>query len=429
MNSLYDGLVQALHSQFFSGGLVLLLTGSLIALLRKAPEQVWRWLLRRFTIAIDVSNDDPLFAWLTLWLAEQPYSQRARILTGTSERDEYGRSSTPDSSSKTHALPQILLTPAPGNHLVLYKRRLVWLSRERKEPAPGSDDSFSFWKREVFTIRSFGRSQTFSRSLLEDARAIAHNRRHRKVEIFVASYENWQSVDERDTRPLSSVYLPDGVIEMLGEDIQKFLDSQPWYVARGIPWRRGYMFHGIPGTGKTSTITALAGHFRMNLYILNVSNARLTDDGLSWLLTRVPARSMLLLEDMDSAFQQRVKAVDVDNKLSFSGLLNALDGAASKDGTLVFMTTNHLERLDDALVRPGRVDVPVEFTYATREQAIRMFGAFYFRQASLTMAEDFAHDVAGRLTMAEIQQHLLRHRDSAESALETAPVARMAAHV
>lgn len=419
MESIYNGIVSILHNQFLSGGLILLLTGSLFALLRKAPQGWWRWLVRRCTITIDISSDDPLFGWVSLWLAEQPYSRRSRILTATSERDEHGRNDTPaPMTSKDQSLPQILFTPAPGHHVIWYKRRIVWLWRERKEVQPSSStaDMFSFWKREVFTLRVIGRDQRYARELLEDARTIAHNRRHRKVEIFVASWENWQSVDERDTRSLSSVYLPDGVMEMLTEDVQEFLNSQEWYRSRGIPWRKGYLFHGVPGSGKTSTITALAGYFRMNLYILNLANSRLSDDGLSWLLTRVPARSILLLEDIDSAFEQRVKAEGVENKLSFSGLLNALDGASSKDGTLVFMTTNHLDRLDQALVRPGRADVRVEFAHATEEQAIRMFGAFYPRETSLTLAVEFAQQFAGKATMAEVQQHLLKHRDSASEA-------------
>lgn len=223
---MFDAISEALQNQFLSGGIVLMLTASVIALCRKLPIQIWNWFLRRVTIVVDVSNDDPLFAWLSLWLAEHPYSLRARTLTATSERDDYGRAISGPSSG-TSELPQVLFTPAPGNHPLWYKRRLVWLSRDRKEAAPGKDESLmSAWKREVFTIRLIGRNQSATRALLEDARSVALRRRQRKIEVFSASYESWQSIDERDPRPLTSIFLPDGTIESIEKDVSTFLGSQ-----------------------------------------------------------------------------------------------------------------------------------------------------------------------------------------------------------
>lgn len=272
--------------------------------------------------------------------------------------------------------PQVLLTPAPGNHLLWYKRRLIWLSRERKEAAPGKDDSLvSAWKREVFTLRVLGRSQDAARNLLEDARAVAMHRRNRKVEIFFAGYDYWQRIDERDPRPLSTVFLPEGVIDRIIGRLTRFFESQDRYIERGIPWRLSFLFHGVPRSGKTSLICALAGHFKINLYILNLGNPYLSDNNLLTLLAKVPSRSFVLLEDIDAAFNQRDKSSDAQNKLTFSGLLNALDGAGSRDGVLVFMTTNHLERLDPALT--GRADVWQEFHSASADQANRMFLAFF----------------------------------------------------
>jgi mitochondrial chaperone BCS1 len=407
---------QVLQNQFLSGGIVLMLSASVIALCRKLPQQLWTWFVRRVTVVVDVSNDDPLFAWLSLWLAEHPYSRRARTLTATSERDDYGRSISGPTQS-TDDLPQVLFTPAPGNHLLWYKRKLVWLSRDRKD-APGKEESFSsVWKREVFTLRVIGRNQDAARSLLEDARGVALKRRSRKIEVFSACYDSWQRIDERDPRPLSSVFLPNDTADHIVKDVKTFLESQPWYAERGIPWRRGYLFHGVPGSGKTSLICALAGQFRMNLYILNLGNPYLTDDHLMALLSRVSARSFVLLEDVDAAFNQRDKSDEAKNKLTFSGLLNALCGAGSREGSLVFMTTNHLDRLDPALVRPGRADFRLEFGHATAEQANRMFLAFF---PEADGADGFGDRVASmNMSMAEVQNHLIEHRDSCVRALNS----------
>lgn len=417
MTDLFATISQVLQNQFLSGGIVLMLTGGLIALCRRFPLQLWSWIVRRVTVVVDVSNDDPLFAWLSLWLAEHPYSRRARTLTATSERDDYGRAISGLAQS-TDELPQVLFTPAPGSHVLWYKRRLVWLSRERKEAGPGKDDSFTgSWKREVFTLRVVGRNQGAARSLLEDARGVALKRRSRKIEVFSAHYDSWQRIDERDPRPLSSVFLPNDTAAHVAADVESFLESQPWYAERGIPWRRGYLFHGVPGSGKTSLICALAGQFRMNLYILNLGNPYLADDHLMALLSRVSARSFVLLEDVDAAFNQRDKSDEAKNKLTFSGLLNALCGAGSREGSIVFMTTNHLDRLDPALIRPGRADFRLEFEHATAEQANRMFLAFFPEAGG---ADEFGDRVAAlRMSMAEVQNHLIQHRDSCVRALNS----------
>lgn len=422
LSHVWDLVLTSLQNQFLSGGLVLMLTGAVLALCRRVPVRALQWGRRRFTITVDISNDDPLFAWLSLWLAAHPYSRRARSLTATSERDGYGRSAPQViSADEKESLPQILLTPAPGNHILLYKRRLIWLTRDRKEATPGNSDSYaSIWKREVITLRVIGRNQQAARSLLEDARSIAMSRRQKKTEIFIAGYDYWESVGERDPRPLASVFLPCGVVDRIVGDVENFLASQSWYVSRGIPYRRGYLFSGVPGSGKTSLITALAGYFRMNLYVLNIAGSRVSDETLTSLLARVPLRSMVLLEDIDSAFNVRKKSEDTPNKLTFSGLLNALDGAASKEGSLVFMTTNHIDRLDEALIRPGRADLHVEFGSALPEQAEAIFTAFN-PAAAFEQKRDFVMEAEG-LTMAQIQQRLLNDRTSAETITEVSHV-------
>lgn len=416
MDTLLQTFRETLQNQFLSGGLVLMLMASLLALCRKLPLHLWRFLLRRFTIVIDVSNDDAVFAWLTLWLADHPYSKRARTLTASAERSE-SRGCSPAGSPDAD-LPQVLLIPAPGNHLLWYQRRLVWLSRERKEAAPDKGDSLiGLWKREVFVIRVIGRSQSAARRLLDDAREVAARRRQRKTEIFSPFYDRWQAVDERDPRPLSSVFLPEHQRDEVVLDIERFLSGKDWYLQRGIPWRRRYLFYGAPRSGKTSLICALAGHFRMNLYILSLGSPYLTDDSLMTLLASVPSRSFILLEDVDCAFNARNKSEDARNKLTFSGLLNALDGAASKEGSLVFMTTNHIERLDPALIGAGRADLRMEFRHATAEQANRMFCA-YFPDAQ--GADGFGDKVAVlKWSMADVQNHLIEHKDSYLRALNS----------
>lgn len=122
----------------------------------------------------------------------------------------------------------------------------------------------------------------------------------------------------------------------------------------------------------------------------------------------------MVLEDVDAALGTHIRREDRDGHkgLTLTGLLNSLDGFMAKDGSIVFMTTNHRELLDPALLRPGRVDMQIEFTEATREQKVRMFQRFY-PTAEPDAAEIFA-DFPDIRTMAEAQQQLLEMRDNPE---------------
>jgi chaperone BCS1 len=169
---------------------------------------------------------------------------------------------------------------------------------------------------------------------------------------------------------------------------------------KGVPYRRGYLLYGPPGTGKTSFVQAIAGAARLNLCYLNLSSGDLDDDQLNRLLSEAPERSIILLEDVDAMFVQRDQVQK--QKLSFSGFLNALDGVRSQEGQVLFMTTNHKERLDPALLRPGRADVHVKLDNASEKQIKALFSRF-FPEAPSEAAEAFARQLPVlKLSMAKL---------------------------
>ncbi|KAF8157437.1 hypothetical protein K438DRAFT_1861539 [Mycena galopus ATCC 62051] len=120
----------------------------------------------------------------------------------------------------------------------------------------------------------------------------------------------------------------------------------------------------------------------LDIYVVSLSSAWISDSVLMGLMGRVPKGAILLLEDLDAAFTRSFRDRDRDgmsdlNTLSLSGLLNALDGVAAAEGRILFATTNHLEKLDPALSRPGRMDVWVEFKNASKWQAEALFRNFF----------------------------------------------------
>eukprot|EP00929_Paragymnodinium_shiwhaense_P076817 TRINITY_DN39549_c0_g1_i3.p1 TRINITY_DN39549_c0_g1~~TRINITY_DN39549_c0_g1_i3.p1 ORF type:complete len:1031 (+),score=237.22 TRINITY_DN39549_c0_g1_i3:167-3094(+) len=201
----------------------------------------------------------------------------------------------------------------------------------------------------------------------------------------------WTKAISREKRDRDTVILDEGLADYVVEDMRHFFKhtTASWYHNAGIPYRRGYLLYGPPGCGKTSFAQVLAGELGLDVCLMNLSNSEMNDDDLAELLRAAPARSMLLLEDVDAIFVERAAAADKEKRgggVSFSGLLNALDGAAAQEGCVIMLTTNHKERLDEALIRPGRCDVHVKINKASQTQAKRMFWRFFAKQATIKVA-------------------------------------------
>lgn len=400
---------QLQNNDLFKGGLLLMAGGAVLAIIRAWPSRIWSFIKRQSMVEIDVPDKDQAFKWLNLWLSEHNYSKkRSRLLTVKTERED-----------RNFNKPKIIFSPAPGTHYMFWKRRLMILSRNRQDQAAGdssggsaapSKDPF----REYFTIRILGRRRDIALSLITEAYELANPETDNQVTIHRAMhYGDWTVSSKAPQRPIESVILPDGFTKDLVDDIQEFLDSDDWYTKRGIPYRRGYLFYGPPGNGKTSAVLALATHFKLDIGILSLKMTGLEDDDLYSLLTNTPNNTLVLLEDIDCVVEGR----DTEMAVTFSGLLNALDGLSSARKQIIFMTTNHRDKLDPALIRPGRCDVQKEFTNADTSQKVRMFERFF---PDSNLASEFAEIATGDFSMAALQQHMMQHRNSAERALKHA---------
>ena len=393
-------------NELFKGGLLLMFGGAILALVRSWPGRIWNFIKRQSMVVIDIPDKDVAFQWVNTWLADHSYSKNwARLLTVRTERHD-----------RQFDKPKIIFSPAPGNHVLWYRGRLMILSRQRQQMGQGEEnqgparDPF----REYFTIRLLGRRRDIALSLIEEAYELACPHTVDKITIHRAKhYGDWIISNWVPKRDLSSVILPAGMEADLTEDIQTFLDSEDWYTQRGLPYRRGYLFYGPPGNGKTSLVLGLATHFNLDIAMLNVKSTQMSDDDLADALANAPLNAIIFIEDIDCVASGR----ETEAEVSFSGLLNALDGLSASHGQLVMMTTNHRERLDEALIRPGRCDVQKEFPNADQQQKQRMFARFF---PDSDLAQEFSNRVPGDFSMADLQKHMMKYRDKPREAFENA---------
>lgn len=221
--------------------------------------------------------------------------------------------------------------------------------------------------------------------------------------VFDDDAQCWDGGKLVPHRSLDTLFLPAGVMEDLLGDLQSYLrqDTLDTYAALHIAPSRIYMLHGKSGCGKTATIQCLASATEHNLAILNF-NAHTTDQDVAAALRHLPPNCFLCIEDIDCLFDARANK---NHGVTFASLLAALDGAYDASTALtVFMTTNSLDTLDQALRR--RVDYDVEYTWATKHQCARMFAAFYPHAA--TFEAVWAHVGRHTFSTSVFQKFLVR---------------------
>lgn len=411
LHSLIAQMQAALSSQLVGGGLVLMLTGSVIALLRNLPGRITSFIKLWTTSVIEVRNSDPLFDYITFWINGQERFAKSRYLHATTESrvprssDDSDRNevcSIGSSSKSKRITPSVFFSPSRGSHYLMRDGRWMKIERTSRTAAPGSNGVESSsggsgkWQmeKESFVFTGFGKSQAVLKRLIEEIVQYG-SKPVDGTRVYYSTYGYWQCLGRRRMRSLKSVILPAGMVEALLIDAKKFLADEEWYREVGIPWHHGYLFYGLPGSGKTSLAAALAGELQMDLYILNIGGSGMNDEKLTSLMADIRPGSMVVMEDIDCTVPEREAQ---PNRVTLSGLLNCLDGIMSREGCINVMTTNHRDTLDEALIRPGRVDVELEFSYADEDQKKRM--ALALSGLELTVPE-------GVMTMAECQQKIL----------------------
>lgn len=189
----------------------------------------------------------------------------------------------------------------------------------------------------------------------------------------LGAWGEWTSRSEVPLRKMEHVALAGGLKQKVIDDIERFLRTEHLYAKISRPYHRGYLFYGPPGTGKTSFAKALADYFTLDMYYINLADLK-GDTDLQDSIGGITPRSILVLEDIDS-IHAATDREQSDKKITTGALLNALDGMVTPHGLITIMTTNNYEILDEALIRPGRADLQVEFEVATIEQLEEMWAS------------------------------------------------------
>ncbi len=226
--------------------------------------------------------------------------------------------------------------------------------------------------------------------------------------VFISNSETYGG--KKLKRRLDSIFTDGDVQQELYDDIKKFLDNRELYKRLNYPYNYCALLHGVPGSGKSSTLLALATELNRNITYINLASASATK--LLKQLNDTPNETLFVFEDIDaittkstarrSKHDKTVKEMLGDDmllkSLSLSDLLNITDGLLASDGTICLFTTNHIEKLDQAFLRAGRMNKIIEYKYMSASTANRMIKTY------------LGHEIAGLkddIRPAELQEMIL----------------------
>lgn len=360
MDAFDQFLTSALTSDFFAGGLALGAFGVAAAFLRIAFMAMYRVIVRRVWVSLTLDNRSAAYRHFCIWMEQNnvlSHSRHVRMMDGKWARGTKG------------------YAPAPGRHWFFWRGKICRLERDINEKSKVGT-SHNQRPMEVLNVTVlFGKVETIL-GWIAEGRTLSQTRDRIGPGLHILKGDWWDHVGDVPRRSINTVLVDDDRIEKVLDDMRWFYGASDWYAERGVPWRRGYLFYGPPGTGKSSLIRALASDLSLDIASLDIGRATLTDDDLREAMMCAPKGSLIAIEDVDAVFTQR-EGGEKRSGVSFSGLLNAIDGVAAQEGRALVMTTNHKERLDPALIRPGRADVHTELGLVGAVTARRLYERFF----------------------------------------------------
>lgn len=369
-------------NQFMAAAISAWLLGVATFFFRKVPQDALALTQKHLTTSMTLTSQNVSFYSLMAWLEKKGYSKKFRRIKITNGR--WGDSG-------------ITKSVGYGRHLMWHGCIPLLIDLERRDSVADRD-------KEEITISKLGRSHKLFDTLLK-ALAIDEEDHSKTTKIrMYGSDECWAEV-RQPKRELDSVLIPAAMRTQLIDTVKKFAADEPWYIRHGIPYQLGILLHGPPGTGKTSLIRALAAYLDTGLSVIPASK-------LIGVSEMGDCKDIIVIEDVDSNKDtgDRLKAkAEIETSISLvkydggiSEILNALDGIVVSHGRVIIMTTNYIEKLDPALVRPGRVDLNLQLGYVTPE-VLGQFVTVFFPEAVLPPGE-----MCTQTTVAELQNMVMQ---------------------
>lgn len=361
---LLEQIKPLLNNQFLTGGFILGLIGAIFYPLKSLPVTIWNKLKFYLSYTVYLDQNDEIYFTFSEWFREKYPNKFRNIEIRFSKDNSY------DSRNENKIRWKILKFQYIDSNFIWYKRRLLWIHKNRKELESARDIINRFHN-------SYKISGLFSKSAIDNLCQELQEFKIKKEggnSISIFSHNKWSEPQKMKSiviKDFKNIFFKNK--ELYLKDINNFIQSKDFYKEKGINYKRSYLLYGPPGTGKSSLGSATAKYLDYDLYVINI-NALENDNDLIQFVSRIPSESVILFEDIDCFLNNRDIKTD---KLNFSTLLNVLDGVYSPSDCIFIMTSNKKEELDTALLRKGRVDLLLHLDYPDVECIKDFINNFY----------------------------------------------------
>lgn len=345
---------QILQNPFLTGAGGLMVLGYIGYISRTLPKKVWSVIQYWTTNVLEIRQNCPVFDAAITLISESAIETRGPRVKQLWKPDFKTNEDLKFTKVYHHGTQQIWLSASQSTFWTKICGQFCRVTLFREQPANSSGDPLALappvWCISIMSL--FGSTKSIADEI-NRRHAIVQEKPH--VKLFIPA--QWSSYADNSMRlpfrtSKSLIHLD--LYQQILQDLQSFERSEQEYLDKGLPYRHNLLFSGPPGTSKTSFIHVLASDLKRDIKIIPISSIE-DDNALARMMRSSEPKSIVVIEDCTSLIED--EKIKTNSKLTFSGVLNCLDGFLTPtEGRIIILTTNHPEKLEGALTRSGRIN-------------------------------------------------------------------------
>ena len=357
-------------NQFFSAAALSSVLLSITYSLKSIPYRIWGRIYRLLHYSATMEQEVPQFKFIDRWIADHFQNELRNV--------ELSAGGPEGNLVKTHQ----------NDYMIVWRnwRRIrITKNKQKLENTGGYGAAFN----RTYTFEGYAAKKAIDNLLdeaIEYGKKVMKFEAKKKKTISVYQAETggtFEWITSRPGKTFDQIFIEDK--QKLIDDLEKFKANKEKYKKLRVPFKRGYLFYGVPGNGKSSLAYAIAEYLKYDVYSIDMSTM-LNSDFLAT-YNKVPDRAVIVIEDIDTVYNGRTN-VSSDVKVKFSTFINALSGVGVREEIITVITTNNIEAIDPALMREGRCDFKFEITNPTKGLAEEFLSLVFEQEVKLDYFPD-----------------------------------------